>query len=84
MRHDMVVSRYEIPTVVQRIDGLSMGPRGLGCHRALLLGLDTYHRINLTTNQRRNKATTTQKTRKILNLYGITTLLRDRPDKREL
>ena len=66
------------------LTGCQWDPGVLGCHRALLLGLGTYHRINLTTNQRRNKVTTTQKTRKILNLYGITTLLRDRPEKREL
>ena len=30
MRHDMVVSRYEIPTGIPCIDRLSMGPLGFG------------------------------------------------------
>ena len=30
MRHDMVVSRYVIPTGTHHVDGLSTGPPGFG------------------------------------------------------
>ena len=32
MGHDMVVSRYEIPTGILLVDGLLTRPQVLGCH----------------------------------------------------